>query len=115
MSAEERPTTDPVVLEPVEMGSYSKAEARLSKSRVATAVYTSWMQGQLVFRDITFENMLKKLERHYNVKINNTNAKLAQERFNASFGDVPVTAVFESLKTYHGINYTLKGDVITIH
>lgn len=115
LTAKEQDASDPVLLAPGEMGSYSKEGKVFSKKQVATPVYTSWMQGQLVFRDITFENMLKKLERHYNVKINNTNAKLAQERFNASFGDVPITAVFESLKTYHGINYTLKGDVITIH
>lgn len=103
-----------VVLSPGQMGSFDKVNQGISTAPVVTDIYTSWMQGKLVFRDMPFENILKKLERHYDVTIINTNPKLAKEKFNASFDAMTVAKVFESLNRYHGIKYTVTKDTITI-
>lgn len=106
--------SSPVLLKPGQKGSFNKSSAEIATSSVVTDIYTSWMQGKLVFRNMPFENILRKLERHYNVTIVNTNANLGSERFNASFEPVQINKVFESLEKYHGIHYTIIKDTIYV-
>src|SRR5688572_10394238 len=61
------------LLEPGHKGSFDKKEGKLVSEAVPTNVYTSWIDGELVFRNMSFENILKKMERNYNVTITNRN------------------------------------------
>ncbi len=102
-------------LEPGFKASFNKETKLIKKEAVLTDVYTSWRTGELVFRDMPFENILKKLERKYNVKIINTNQKLSKEKFQASFGKNPaIVTVLEELKTVYNIRYTIKENIIKI-
>jgi len=69
----------------------------------------------LVFRQISLENILKKLERHYNVTITNNNLEYAQKRFNANFGDEPIETVLKYFKNTYGIDYTINANHIEIN
>ncbi|MEO1010426.1 MAG: FecR domain-containing protein [Bacteroidota bacterium] len=102
------------LLEPGFRARFDKTDKGITQTRVPTDVYTSWRTGELVFRNMPFENILKKLERHYNVTIINNNVELSREKFNASFGKVPMERVFENLRKYHGIDSKIEGNVITI-
>ena len=82
---------------------------------VITEVYTSWINGELVFRNMPFENIIKKLERHYDIKIINKNTSINKTIFNASFGHETVEFIFKSLKDNYGINYSITEKVITIN
>lgn len=75
---------DEIFLEPGIKGSFNKEERTITKENVNTSIYTSWRNGNLVFRDLSFEKIIQKLERHYNVIIINNNKKLANETFNAT-------------------------------
>ena len=44
-----------------------------------------WMNGKIIFTNATLEEIAKKLERHYNVKISFTDEIVKKERFNADF------------------------------
>ena len=59
---------------------------------------------------MSFENILKKMERHYNVKIINKDTELAKEKFNASFGDEPLHKILEYFKKTYGLNYAQQVD-----
>ncbi|WP_276166394.1 FecR family protein [Zobellia alginiliquefaciens] len=114
-AADKKTPSKPVVLEPGYKGSFDNQNSQISTTPVITSIYTSWMQGELVFRDMPFENILKKLERHYNVVITNTNDQLAKEKFSARFDAVPIKKVLETLKEYHGIDYQIEGDRVLIN
>ena len=101
-------------LKPGFKASFDRTTKEITKEAVITNIYTSWMAGELVFRDMPFDNILKKLERHYDVTIINENKKLSQEKFNASFGKVSLYRVLENLRTYHGIEYIMHNNIITI-
>ncbi|WP_420603088.1 FecR family protein [Flagellimonas sp.] len=73
-------------LEPGFKASFDKTDKKIETEAVMTDIYTSWMHGELVFRNMSFNNILKKLERQYNVNIINNNEGLSSEKFNASFG-----------------------------
>ncbi|MNG30987.1 hypothetical protein D3C84_1167180 [compost metagenome] len=63
---------------------------------------------------MSFKNITKKLERRYNVTIETQNTKLANEKFNASFGDEPIEKVLSYFNDVYGIKYTIKNDQILI-
>jgi hypothetical protein len=106
---------DSVLLKPGYMGSFNKKTRDFDTKEVITGLYTSWMDGDLVFRNMTFENILKKLERHYDVIIINNNESLSSEKFNASFGDDSLIKVLENLKATYGIDFEVDKNQITIY
>lgn len=102
------------ILKPGFKGSFNKENAKISTKAVITDIYTSWIDGGLTFRNMTFKNIITKLERRYNVTIVNKNEKLANEKFNASFKDESIDKVMSYFNDIHGINYTIKNDQILI-
>lgn len=102
------------ILKPGFKGSFNKENAKISTKAVITDIYTSWINGGLTFRNMTFKNIITKLERRYNVTIVNKNEKLANEKFNASFSDESIDKVMSYFNDIHGINYTIKNDQILI-
>ena len=99
-----------ILLEPGFKGSFNTVSNTFEKEKVITKFYTPWINGDLIFRDMNFENILKKLERHYNVKIINKNKFLSNKKFNANFGDESITTVLNELKTNYSIQYEIKKD-----
>ncbi|WP_100611455.1 FecR family protein [Confluentibacter lentus] len=65
-------------------GTFNKTNKQIIDEKVNISLYTSWMNGNIVFRDAPFEDIIRKLERSYNVIIINNNKKLAKETFNAT-------------------------------
>lgn len=106
---------NPVVLKPGFKGSYDKNAHDIDTREVITGIYTSWMNGELVFRNMSFQNILKKLERHYDVVIVNNNKKLSSEKFNANFGNDSLIQVLENLKATYGIDFEVDKNQITIY
>lgn len=102
------------ILKPGYKGSFNKNNSLIHTKEVNTDMYTSWMNGGLMFRDMSFNNICKKLERRYYVTIVIKNNKLANEKFNASFGDKPIEKVLTYFEDVYGFNYTTKNKVITI-
>lgn len=98
------------VLTPGTRGSYDNTEKDITTEPVITSIYTSWVQGELVFRNMTFENILKKLERQYDVTIINENSKLSSVEFNASFDDMPIGKILEYFKGAYDIDFTIIND-----
>jgi len=98
------------ILKPGQLASAKRSNDAIEISEVETGIYTSWMQGELVFRNMSFENILKKMQRHYNVKIINKNTELAKEKFNASFGDEPLHKILKYFKKTYGLSYAQQDD-----
>lgn len=105
---------DAVKLSPGQKGSYKQVSESIMVNEVDTSLYTSWMQGHLVFRDLSFDQILAKLERHYNIEIVNRNAELGQEVFNASFDNVAIEEVLGYFNDIHSIHYTIEKNKVII-
>lgn len=104
------------VLKPGFKASFNRKEENIVTNKVLTGIYTSWMDGELVFRNMSFNNILKKLERYYDVKIINNNHELSAEKFNASFGSNPIIEdVLEELKITYDLDYKIEENSITIN
>lgn len=102
------------ILEPGFKATIQKKTGNIATKPVLTDIYLAWIEGELVFRNMSFDNILKKLERHYDVSITNTNEDLSKEVFNASFGNVPLRKVLQDLHITYDIDYTINGSEIMI-
>src|SRR5680860_737480 len=58
---------------------------KVDVEQVDTDIYTGWIDGKLVIKEMAFKNIVPKLERHYNVNIDNTYDALNNEVFTATF------------------------------
>ena len=72
------------ILKPGFKGSVNKENFRVTTTKVNTKIYTSWIDGEVIFRNETFGQILKKLERLYNVTIINNKNESSNELFNAA-------------------------------
>ncbi|MBZ4035964.1 DUF4974 domain-containing protein [Flavobacterium sp. 17A] len=113
-SSQKFDATKNTILKPGFKGSFNKENAKISTKSVITDIYTSWIDGGLTFRNMTFKNIITKLERRYNVTIVNKNEKLANEKFNASFKEESIENVMSYFNEIHGIHYTIKNNQILI-
>lgn len=107
-------TIDEQILKPGYRASFHKGDKSIDTMLVPTSIYTSWINGELVFRDMKFEDILMKLERKYNISIHNSNSDLAQDRFNASFGDVPLKTVLKYFKAIYNIEFSMENETVII-
>lgn len=106
-----------VVLKPGYKASFNKSEKNISSKSVNTTMYTSWMKGQIVFRNSSFDDILQKLQRHYNVIIINNNKEINNETFNATI-EVDTESIEQVLGYFdkiYGIDYELLNNKIIIN
>ncbi len=105
-----------LVLEPGFQGVLDKAYGTMSARKVNVELYTSWVNGNLIFRNAPFENILLKLERHYNVDITNKNGKLATESFDATIEveKETIKEVLDYFKKIYPLEYEMNGNSIII-
>ncbi|SIS54487.1 FecR family protein [Zobellia uliginosa] len=102
------------LLIPGTKGKYDNTIGDISTEPVVTSIYTSWVQGVLVFRNMSFEDILKKLERHYDVKIVNQNSQLSTETFNASFGDMSIEKILDYFKSQYDMDYVIENEIVIV-
>ena len=72
------------ILKPGFKGSVNKENFIVETTKVNTKIYTSWIDSEVIFRNETFSQILKKLERLYNVTIIDNRQELSNEFFNAA-------------------------------
>ncbi|WP_242205770.1 FecR family protein [Aestuariivivens insulae] len=96
-------------------GSFDKGLYKITTEAVDTDLYTAWMQGGLMFRNMPFKNITKKLERYYNVNIIITDRELNDEIFYANFNEEPLENVLSYFSDSYDLEYNIKGNTIFIN
>ncbi|MFH6956915.1 FecR family protein [Flavobacterium aquidurense] len=93
-------------------GAWSKTSDKILLEKVDTSLYTNWMKGELVFKNVAFEAIIKKLERTYNVKIINHDEELNHTEINASFNKniENINSVMNAISSVRGFNYQITED-----
>ncbi|MBZ4034291.1 DUF4974 domain-containing protein [Flavobacterium sp. 17A] len=106
--------TSQVYLTPGFKGSNVNGESSFLTEQVNTEYYTAWVKGSLVFKNASFSDIIKKLERQYNVTFINRNKALGKEIFNARFDNEPIEVVLKYFSDSYKIDYDIDKDQITI-
>ena len=104
-----------MLLSPGYKAGYDKINKNLSKQKVNIQSYIAWKDGELIYKNLPFKQILKKLERHFDVRISCKNKTLSEELFNANFGKNPsLNQVLKDFKLNYGIDYTIDDKDILI-
>lgn len=112
----DRENSELTMLTPGIKGSVNKENFSVNKMRVNTSVYTSWIEGNVIFRNETFSQIVQKLERLYNVTIIN-NKKDSDQLFNASI-DVEsesIEQVLDYFEEIYNVQHTYYENKIIIN
>lgn len=105
-------TSDTKILNPNERVFFIKNQLEIEPVNVRK--YVSWVNGELVFIDENFKVIKNKLERKYNVTINNLYPELDTIIITARFKNETIEQVLKTFQIYKPFKYTIKEGLITI-
>ncbi|MDO5968751.1 FecR domain-containing protein [Flavivirga aquimarina] len=108
-------TEDVTILKPGFKAAWQKNSNQIHIGEVDIELHTAWINGRIIFRHMPFNNIMKKLERHYNVTIINNNINLGNDLLSASFDVETIEQVFETINEIHPIDFVIKDNKIIIN
>jgi ferric-dicitrate binding protein FerR (iron transport regulator) len=95
-------------LKPDENARFDTLTSKISVSKVETAMYTSWKEGLITFRNEKLKDIARKIERWYNVEIMIGSPKLGEEAY---FGTImknkPIDQLLEVLSLTSSLRYKI--------
>ncbi|TJY32843.1 FecR family protein [Pontimicrobium aquaticum] len=83
-------------------------------NKVSVEKYVAWKDGYLFFKNDKFEDIIKKLERYYNIDIENDYVELNDIRFTGSFTKEPVNEVLDVFTELSPFKYQVNGNKVVI-
>ena len=106
-----------IIIKPGEKAKVNYSQGKIELSKVQTVLYTSWIDGRVIFRNENINNMITKLERIYDVIIINNNVELNKMFINATFLTEKETIedVLEYLVKIYNIDYQIMNNKIIIN
>ena len=111
----EEDTTKPAVrLVPGQKATWHKTKKELSVEKVNIDLYTAWKDGILLLRKTSFKSIRKKLERRFNVSIENHSKSLDKQVYTASFRKETIEDVLNAFKEDTPFEYKIENNKITI-
>ncbi|MEM9142728.1 MAG: FecR domain-containing protein [Bacteroidota bacterium] len=98
------------ILTPGFMATFQKGTKDMVFDEVDTSLYTGWMDGKVIFSHMPFKEILKRLERNYDITILNKNKALEGVRFTASFDTETITDILEAFKKSYPLDFRMQDD-----
>ena len=106
-----------IIIKPGDMARVDYSLGKIELSKVNTVLYTSWVDGRIIFRNENINNMITKLERIYDVIIINNNIELNKMFINATFLTEKETIqdVLKYLVKIYDVKYQIINNKIIIN
>lgn len=73
---------------------------------------TAWMQGKLVFNNTPMDEVIKRLEKWYGVRVVVENSDIYKSSFTGEFRSESIVQILELLKITSGISYYMESNEI---
>ena len=104
-----------VTLKPNERALYDRQSGRLERSEYDTNKSALWTTGKLSFVNASFREMLKEIERKYNVKIHVESQKVEGEFFSGTINaDMTLQEVFNFIDVDKKYRFESSGNTIVL-
>ncbi len=104
------------LLVPNEMALLNHQSNHFGIKKVNPQKYTAWTKGTLFFKNDTFKDITKKLERHYNVEIVNNYPSLNNEKFTGKFEkSTSLTYILNIFKNNFPFQFQINENRISIN
>lgn len=100
---------------PNEKASLITATKKLTIKSVNSLDQIAWIDGSLVFKNESFANIIKQLERYYNVEIIMNHPELAKDRYTGRFETENINEVLKVFKNHTPFGLQKKNDKFYIN
>ena len=102
-------------MKPGELARFNKKDNSVALKKVDTDKYCSWINGKLIFRDDPMDEVVRKLNRWFNVDIEVADPAIREYIYTASFQDESLDQILELLTisapiSYQVIQREMQGD-----
>ncbi len=114
VSEKETTKSTNVILTPGQLALWNKSAKKMNVTNVDVEDFTSWIEGKLVFESKTFEEMLRVLQRKYNVTIENRYTDLNTGRYRGRFEDESIEQIMKTFAKSRLFSYTIKNNTLII-
>jgi len=105
-----------LVLEPNQRAVVDKKENTVTIKDVKGEQSSVWTQGQMIFDEEVFGQIIHRLEREYNVIINVTKPQLMNVHFYGNFRQAQtIEEIFDIMTANNEFHYSKKGNKITVY
>ncbi len=99
-----------VKLKPGEKGLYEKKQGELQIQKVDTELYSSWRNGEIIFKDATLHELVTELERIYDIRFQYKDPAMANYRFRGMFSyNKNLIDALEKIKMTARIDYYIEN------
>jgi ferric-dicitrate binding protein FerR (iron transport regulator) len=88
---------------------FDKGSGKAVASQVEVDKYVSWINGQLIFRDDSMSEVVKRLSHWYNVEITILDKEINDYIYTATFSNETISQVLYLLSISAPIDYKIKG------
>tara|TARA_R110000823_G_scaffold315691_1_gene450156 strand:+ start:147228 stop:148373 length:1146 start_codon:yes stop_codon:yes gene_type:complete len=102
-------------LKPNQVATLTTINNNLSISTTNLTPYLSWRDGRLILQEDPFNVIIKKLERKYNVSINNSYSELDNKTFTATLSNESIEEVMKAFKLSYPFEFTIDKHTQTIN
>jgi len=95
----------PMVMTPGEIAFFDKDQGTMEKKKGDVYLYTSWKEGKYVFRGTPLSDIVKVLERKYDVEFEIMDSEVGNFKYEATFSNEPITQILELLSFSSPFHY----------
>ena len=113
--SEARAATDTVVLRENHLGIVSGRLVQAERDGVVIGDHLGWTDGRLVFSDAPFDEVIRRLERWYDLDIELEIPSAAIDRLNATFEREPLDQVLGEISLALRLRYRKRGEAIIFY
>ncbi|MBU2905170.1 FecR domain-containing protein [Arenibacter algicola] len=99
---------------PGQRAAWNKVNNTMTIKEVDTNIYTAWKDGYLLFKASPFHSIRSKLERHFNITIEDRSGKLENQIYTATFRNETIEEILEAFKEDTPFEYLHEGSKIII-
>jgi len=94
---------------------YDKENNNFKKTKVDTSIYTAWMENRLIIDNLTFKEILTKLERKHDVKFINEIGDLNGETFKGEFVNEDIEFIMNTIAMTSFFKFKIDNNIIKIY
>ena len=102
-------------LEPGQQAQYISGENKASVRNVSTELYSLWKNNELRFTDISFTDLIPRIERWYGVTITSNSKQKNSDRFTMTIKTESLRELLNMMQLTSKFNYEIKGEQVKIN
>lgn len=102
------------LLRPGQKAAWRSAKNEMSVQHVDTEIYTAWKEGYLLFKAAPFSIIKTRLQRHFNITIEDEGKHMEDQVYTATFREETIEEILEAFKEDTPFIYTREDSKIII-